>query len=62
MSAIPAMPPAEPAIPVAEGVDLTRSYDVSRGFFAGRATLRAVDGVSFTLQSGKTLEIGRAHV
>jgi dipeptide transport system ATP-binding protein len=57
VSSIPAIPLAAKAIPVAESLDLTRSYEVSRGLFAGRATLRAVDGVSFTLQSGKTLGV-----
>src|SRR6185312_13293141 len=57
MSGITAVPLAAATAPVAEAVDLSRSYTVSRGVFAGSATLRAVDGVSFTLQSGKTLGI-----
>jgi len=40
---------------VAEG--LTRTYEVSRGAFAGSATLRAVDGISFTLERGKTIGV-----
>ena len=37
--------------------NLKRYYGVSRGRFRGSAVLKAVDGVSFTLQSGKTLAV-----
>jgi dipeptide transport system ATP-binding protein len=37
--------------------DLTRHYQVSRGLFKGYATLRALNGVSFELQAGKTLAV-----
>jgi dipeptide transport system ATP-binding protein len=37
--------------------DLKRYYGVSRGRFRGNAVLKAVDGVSFELQSGKTLAV-----
>ena len=37
--------------------DLCRHYAVSGGLFAKPATLKALDGVSFTLQKGKTLAI-----
>jgi dipeptide transport system ATP-binding protein len=37
--------------------DLTRYYRVSRGPFAEPATLKAVDGASFTLERGKTLAV-----
>lgn len=37
--------------------DLTRYYAVSRGPFAESATLKALDGASFTLQRGKTLAV-----
>jgi dipeptide transport system ATP-binding protein len=37
--------------------NLTRYYRVSRGFFRDQATLKAVDGVSFQLQRGKTLAV-----
>jgi len=57
VSAVPAMTPAQSASPVAEAVELARSYEVSRGIFAGKAILRAVDGVSFTLDAGKTLGV-----
>jgi dipeptide transport system ATP-binding protein len=57
VSVVAAIPLADATAPVAEAVNLTRSYTVSRGLFAGSATLRAVDGVSFTLARGKTLGI-----
>jgi dipeptide transport system ATP-binding protein len=37
--------------------NLTRYYKVSRGLFSEVATLKAVDGASFTLDRGKTLAI-----
>ncbi|MGA4632706.1 peptide ABC transporter ATP-binding protein [Pseudomonas solani] len=37
--------------------DLTRHYDISRGLFKGTATVRALNGVSFELQAGKTLAV-----
>jgi dipeptide transport system ATP-binding protein len=37
--------------------NLTRYYKVSRGVFSDAATLKAVDGASFTLQRGKTLAV-----
>jgi dipeptide transport system ATP-binding protein len=37
--------------------NLTRYYHVSRGAFRGRVTLKALDGVSFTLNQGKTLAV-----
>ncbi|MFN0192105.1 MAG: dipeptide ABC transporter ATP-binding protein [Aestuariivirga sp.] len=42
---------------VVEARDLTRYYKVSRGAFSNPATLKAVDGASFTLESGKTLAV-----
>ena len=45
------------AAPVLEAQALTRHYQVRRGLFAGSATLRAVDGVSFSLQPGSTLAV-----
>ena len=39
----------------AEG--LTRDYAVSRGSFRGRATVRAIDGVTFELEEGQTLGV-----
>lgn len=37
--------------------DLTRYYTVSRGAFSGHATLKALDGASFTIERGKTLAV-----
>ena len=37
--------------------DLTRYYSVSRGAFSGQATLKALDGASFTIERGKTLAV-----
>ena len=37
--------------------NLTRYYDVARGAFAKPATLKALDGVSFILERGKTLAV-----
>jgi len=37
--------------------DLTRHYEVSRGLFKGSAHVRALNGVSFELEAGKTLAV-----
>ncbi|HDS1734606.1 MULTISPECIES: peptide ABC transporter ATP-binding protein [Pseudomonas] len=37
--------------------DLTRHYQVSRGLFKGNALVRALNGVSFELEAGKTLAV-----
>ena len=37
--------------------NLTRHYRVSRGLFKGHATVKALNGVSFSLQRGKTLAV-----
>ena len=42
---------------VLKAENLTRYYKVSRGMFSEAATLKAVDGASFTLQRGKTLAV-----
>ncbi len=42
---------------VLEARDLRRHYAVSRGMFADAATLKALDGASFTLARGKTLAV-----
>ena len=39
------------AAPLLEAENLTRYYRVRRGPFVGKATLKALDGVSFTLDS-----------
>ncbi len=43
--------------PVLEARDLTRHYHVGRGPFAKAATLKALDGVSFSVVPGKTLAV-----
>ena len=37
--------------------ELTRHYEVSRGLFKGHALVRALNGVSFDLEAGKTLAV-----
>ncbi len=37
--------------------DLTRHYEISRGLFKPHATVRALNGVSFELDAGKTLAV-----
>ncbi|WP_454816540.1 dipeptide ABC transporter ATP-binding protein [Labrys neptuniae] len=37
--------------------DLVRSYEVKRGMFGAKATVKALAGVSFTLDAGKTLAV-----
>jgi dipeptide transport system ATP-binding protein len=42
---------------VVTATNLTRYYSVGRGAFAAPATLKALDGASFTLERGKTLAV-----
>ena len=42
---------------VLEGRDLARYYTVNRGMFKPEATVKALNGVSFSLYSGKTLAV-----
>jgi len=42
---------------VLEARDLHREYDVRRGLFGGHATVKALAGVSFVLEAGKTLAV-----
>ncbi len=43
--------------PLLQARDLARHYRVSRGWFAPKATVRALDGVSFELAPGRTLAV-----
>ncbi|MFT5880285.1 MAG: dipeptide transport system ATP-binding protein [Moritella sp.] len=43
--------------PLLKAVDLKKYYQVSQGFRQPDATVKALDGVSFTLDAGKTLAI-----
>src|ERR1700693_1707893 len=57
-----ALSPAAPDVPgtlkpVMAARDLVRHYAVSRGLFQPKATLRALDGVSFELDSARTLAV-----
>ncbi len=40
-----------------EAQSLSRYYSASRGFLRGTATVKALDGVSFTLERGRTLAV-----
>ncbi len=42
---------------VLEARELTRDYSVSRGAFRSRATIHALNGVSFSLRAGRTLAV-----
>jgi dipeptide transport system ATP-binding protein len=42
---------------VMEGHDLARFYDVNRSVFKAPSTVKALNGVSFTLERGKTLAV-----
>ena len=42
---------------VLQALDLHRSYDVRRGLFAQRATVKALAGVSFQVKAGQTLAV-----
>jgi dipeptide transport system ATP-binding protein len=44
-------------VPLLEARELARHYRVSRGFLRGHAVVRALDGVSFTLDEGTTLAV-----
>ncbi|MCH8809312.1 MAG: ABC transporter ATP-binding protein [Proteobacteria bacterium] len=53
----PVEPSATTGNPVLEAVDLARHYEIRRGMFAGRATVKALAGASFTLARGRTLAV-----
>jgi dipeptide transport system ATP-binding protein len=46
-----------PASFVLEARDLARHYALSRGWFQPKATVKALDGISFQLEAGKTLAV-----
>ncbi|HSV19786.1 MAG TPA: dipeptide ABC transporter ATP-binding protein [Casimicrobiaceae bacterium] len=48
---------SEPVAPLLAVQGLARHYVVSRGFLRGKAVVRALDGVSFTLTAGRTLAV-----
>ena len=52
----PAAAPADATV-LLEAKNLSRHYSVSRGFLKPKATARALDGVSFVLQAGRTLAV-----
>ena len=43
--------------PVLEAIQLKRHYELKKGAFSQKATVRALDGVSFTLEAGRTLAV-----
>ena len=47
----------KPGVPLLESDNLVRHYDVNRGFGKPNATVKALDGVSFTLEAQKTLAV-----
>ena len=49
------LPAGTPVVMRADG--LAREYAVSRGLFARSATVKALNGVSFTLHAGRTLAV-----
>ena len=49
--------PGPGAQPLLLARDLTRHYTVSRGWLKPKAVVRALDGVSFALESGRTLAV-----
>jgi dipeptide transport system ATP-binding protein len=57
MNSVETKPVLDGQKPVLEGHDLQRFYAVSRGMFKPAATVRALNGVSFSLYSGRTLAV-----
>ncbi|WP_127959862.1 dipeptide ABC transporter ATP-binding subunit DppF [Serratia microhaemolytica] len=45
------------APPLLQAIDLKKHYSVKKGMFAGMQQVKALDGVSFTLERGKTLAV-----
>jgi oligopeptide/dipeptide ABC transporter, ATP-binding protein, C-terminal domain len=50
-------PPTSHPLPVLQAERLTRYYPVLRGLFRSKLTVKALEGVSFTLNPGKTLAV-----
>jgi oligopeptide/dipeptide ABC transporter ATP-binding protein len=44
-------------MPVLEAVNLSKHFTARQGLFGSRGTVRAVDGVSFTIEAGRTLGV-----
>ncbi len=42
---------------ILKATDLTRHYRINQGLFGGKATVKALDGVSFSLSPGRTLAV-----
>ena len=45
------------AAPLLQAIDLARHYKVGQGIFKPKATVKALNGVSFTLQPRQTLGV-----
>ena len=43
--------------PLLQAIDLKKHYPVKKGMFAPERLVKALDGVSFTLERGKTLAV-----
>ena len=43
--------------PLLQAIDLKKHYPVKKGIFAPERLVKALDGVSFTLERGKTLAV-----
>ncbi|MCX2582143.1 dipeptide ABC transporter ATP binding subunit DppF, partial [Klebsiella pneumoniae] len=43
--------------PLLQAIDLKKHYPVKNGLFAPERLVKALDGVSFTLERGKTLAV-----
>jgi dipeptide transport system ATP-binding protein len=54
-TAPPSPKPSSP--PVLEAQDLARHYLLRRGWFSAKSTVKALDGVSFSLATGQTLAV-----
>lgn len=43
--------------PLLQAIDLKKHYPVKKGMFGAERLVKALDGVSFTLERGKTLAV-----